>query len=93
MRSTPERNGTVNWIGADQVQDQGTVTSFYNRVTVPDAEVGRLHGLKLIPGMPVEVFLQTGSRTMLSYLLKPPQDGVMRAFGRAKRCIICSPRG
>jgi HlyD family secretion protein len=50
------------------------------RIAVPDAEVARLHGLKIIPGMPVEAFIQTESRTMLSYLLKPLMDQVTRTF-------------
>jgi HlyD family secretion protein len=36
--------------------------------------------VKLIPGMPVEAFVQTGDRTMLSYLMKPLSDQLMRSF-------------
>ena len=43
-------------------------------------EVARLGDVKLIPGMPVEAFVQTGDRTMMSYLVKPLQDQLMRAF-------------
>jgi hypothetical protein len=43
-------------------------------------EVARLGDVKLIPGMPVEAFVQTGDRTMLSYLIKPLNDQLMRAF-------------
>jgi HlyD family secretion protein len=39
-----------------------------------------LAGLQLVPGMPAEVFMQTGSRTMMSYLLKPITDQMRRAF-------------
>jgi membrane fusion protein, type I secretion system len=39
-----------------------------------------MRNLKLVPGMPVEAFVQTGSRTMGSYLLKPLMDQVARAF-------------
>ena len=47
----------------------------------PLEEVARLGGnVKLIPGMPVEAFVQTGDRTMLSYLMKPLSDQLMRAF-------------
>ena len=45
----------------------------------PD-EVTRLGALKLVPGMPAEVFLETGSRTMLSYLFKPISDQFSRVF-------------
>jgi HlyD family secretion protein len=37
-------------------------------------------GLKLVPGMPVEAFIRTGERTMLSYLIKPLSDQARRAF-------------
>ena len=36
--------------------------------------------VKLTPGMPVEAFIETGERTMLSYLVKPLRDQLMRAF-------------
>jgi HlyD family secretion protein len=42
--------------------------------------MARLRGLKVIPGMPVEVFVETDSRTVLSYLIKPLADQVMRTF-------------
>jgi HlyD family secretion protein len=47
---------------------------------MPPEEVARLGEVKLIPGMPVEAFVQTGERTMLSYLIKPLSDQLMRAF-------------
>jgi HlyD family secretion protein len=43
-------------------------------------KIARLRDLKIIPGMPVEVFVQTGSRTMLSYMLKPLTDQLTRTF-------------
>jgi HlyD family secretion protein len=46
----------------------------------PREEVARLKGLKLVPGMPVEAFLQTLDRTVLSYLVKPLEDQMMKAF-------------
>ena len=44
------------------------------------SEIGRLGKVKLTPGMPVEAFIQTGERTLLSYLVKPLHDQLMRAF-------------
>jgi len=43
-------------------------------------ELSRLGDIKLTPGMPVEAFIQTGERTMLSYLVKPLHDQLMRSF-------------
>jgi HlyD family secretion protein len=65
----------------DVITDQRTGQSCYTiRVSMPPEEVARLGEVKLTPGMPVEAFVQTGDRTMLSYLIKPLHDQLMRAF-------------
>ena len=80
-RTTPELKGKVSWIAPDQTEDKRTGASYYTiRIAVSDAEIARLRDLKIIPGMPVEVFVQTGSRTMLSYMLKPLTDQLTRTF-------------
>ncbi len=53
---------------------------FTVRVVLPEEERRRLGGQQLVPGMPAEVFMQTGSRTMMSYLFKPITDQMRRAF-------------
>jgi HlyD family secretion protein len=81
QRTTPELNGVVTRVSPDVTTDQRTGQSYYTiRVSMPPAEVARLGEAKLIPGMPVEAFVQTGDRTMLSYLIKPLHDQLMRAF-------------
>jgi HlyD family secretion protein len=81
LRTTPEIKGTVTRISADTTTDQRTGQSYYViRVGMPSDEVQRLGKVKLIPGMPVETFVQTGDRTVLSYLVKPLHDQLMRAF-------------
>jgi HlyD family secretion protein len=81
QRTTPELKGSVSRIAADLTQDQKTGLSFYTvRVVLAEGEIARLHGLKLMPGMPVEAFIQTGERTALSYLVKPLSDQIARAF-------------
>ena len=81
QRTTPEINGTVKWVSADITEDEKTGLSYYTlHVTVSDAELERLKGLKVVPGMPVEAFVQTGMRTALSYFFKPLTDQVMRTF-------------
>jgi HlyD family secretion protein len=82
QRTTPELNGNVTRVSADVTTDQRTGQSYYTiRVSLPPSEVARLgDNNKLIPGMPVEAFVQTGDRTMLSYLLKPLNDQLMRSF-------------
>jgi len=44
------------------------------------SELDGLKGLKLLLGMPVESFIQTGDRTAISYLTKPLQDQVAKAW-------------
>jgi len=81
QRTTPEINGTVTRISADISTDQRTGLSYYTvRVGLPPQEVTRLGEVKLVPGMPVEAFVQTGERTVLSYLIKPFYDQLTRAF-------------
>jgi membrane fusion protein, type I secretion system len=81
QRTTPELIGIVSTVSADTTTDQRTGQSYYTmRVALPPEEVAKLGDVKLIPGMPVEAFVQTGDRTMMSYLVKPLQDQLMRAF-------------
>jgi HlyD family secretion protein len=80
-RTTPEINGTVVRVAADTSNDQRTGQSYYVvRIGMTADEVSRLGNVKLTPGMPVEAFIQTGERTMISYLVKPLHDQFMRAF-------------
>jgi HlyD family secretion protein len=80
-RSTPEIEGVVTRISADTSTDQRTGQSYYTvRISLPPEQVQHLGEVKLLPGMPVEAFVQTGERTMLSYLMKPLHDQVARAF-------------
>jgi HlyD family secretion protein len=81
QRTTPQLGGVVSYVSADITQDQHDNTSYYTvRITLPAEEHHRLAGLQLVSGMPAEIFVQTGSRTMMSYLLKPITDQLRRAF-------------
>jgi HlyD family secretion protein len=81
MRTTPEISGTVSRISADISSDQRTGQSYYIiRISLPPREVARLGDVKLLPGMPVEAFVQTGDRSVISYLMKPLRDQLARAF-------------
>jgi len=80
-RTTPEINGEVTLVSADVSQDQRTGITYYTvRISVPPAELARLGEQKLIPGMPVEVFIQTTIRTVVSYFVRPFQDQLAKAF-------------
>ncbi len=80
-RTTPEIDGEVTRVSADTSTDQRTGMSYYTiRIGLPPEELKKLGELKLLPGMPVEAFVQTGERTVISYLMKPLYDQFMRAF-------------
>ena len=81
QRTTPEVIGVVTRIAADLVSDPRTGLSYYPvRITLAEGERERLGSMRLLPGMPIECFVQTGDRVVLSYLTKPLLDQVMRAF-------------
>jgi HlyD family secretion protein len=81
-RVTPEVTGDVSYVSADTSKEaQGPQQPFYTvRVTLPEEERRKLDGEQLVSGMPAEVFMQTGSRTMLTYLFKPIMEQLGRAF-------------
>ncbi len=81
QRTTPELFSEVSLISADLTTDQRTGAGYYTaRLAVPPDELSKLKTLKLLPGMPVEAFIQTGMRTVLSYLGKPMTEQFNRAF-------------
>jgi HlyD family secretion protein len=81
LRSTPELNGTVSYVSADLLTDPRTgLNYFVARIALSEQELARLGDIKIVPGAPVEAFIQTGARTVLSYLVKPIQDQAMRAL-------------
>ena len=81
QKTTPEIEGEVSLVSADLVQEQRTGMSYYTaRVLLNPEEVARLGSAKLLPGMPVDVFIKPPGRTALSYLIKPLRDQAERAF-------------
>jgi len=74
-RSTPQLWGTVTLVSADAITDQKTGRTYYRaEVQMKEGEVAKLEDKKLVAGMPVEVFIQTGERTPFNYLVKPITD-------------------
>lgn len=81
QRVTPELNGVVDRVAPDLSQDKKAETSYHTvRVSVRDAEFGRLDAVKIVAGMPVEAFVRTEARSMMSYFVKPLTEQVGRAF-------------
>jgi HlyD family secretion protein len=81
QRTTPQLVGLVSYVSADLTRDKQSTATYYTvKVTLTASERRRLGDQQLVAGMPAEVFLQTTSRTMLSYLFKPITDQLARMF-------------
>lgn len=75
QNSTPRIPGVLTFISADRLQDEHTGQPYYRvRANVTPRGMKLLQHLNVKPGMPVEVFVNAGERSMLSYLLKPIFD-------------------
>ena len=79
QHTTPEIEGRVSRVAADTADDDRTEQPYY-LVRIKIADTARLGGMELVPGMPVDTFIKTGSRSMASYLFKPIADQVKTAF-------------
>lgn len=78
---TPELNGNIVSVSADLTIDQMTGVPYYlARISIPRAELAKLKQKRLVPGMPAEIYVRTQNRTVLSYLFKPIEDQMERAF-------------
>ena len=81
QRVTPEIIGRVAHVSPAASTDAATGEShFMAEIEVLDGELEKLPSQRLLPGMPVEVYVQTEERTALSYLAKPVTDQFNRAF-------------
>ena len=80
-RSTPDIFAKVSIISPASVTDTANGQVFYRLdLDVPPEEMVKLGSLELVPGMPVEAFLQTTDRSVLSYLVQPLSEQIGRAF-------------
>jgi HlyD family secretion protein len=80
-RTTPEIFGKVTRVSADTTLDQRTGQSYYTiRIALERDQMERLGNVRLVPGMPVDAFVQTGERTVIAYLMKPLSDQIVKAF-------------
>jgi epimerase transport system membrane fusion protein len=68
-------------VSADALADPNTGASYYlAKLNIPDDELPKLSGYDLVPGMPVNVLIQTGERTLWQYLTKPLAQGMSKAL-------------
>lgn len=80
-RTTPEVYGRVTGISGDVFTNEATGQPFYRvEMALNDGEAARLGDVALVPGMPVEAFIQTKEHTPIAYLFKPLADYFNRAF-------------
>ena len=78
---TPEANAQIVALSADSLMDERTGQEYYlARLQLLPDQPDALADLDPIPGMPAIIFVQTGSRTPISYLLKPFNDRLDRVF-------------
>ncbi|SDG19761.1 HlyD family secretion protein/membrane fusion protein, epimerase transport system [Limimonas halophila] len=81
MRTTPVLFGKVKTVSADRIVREENNKSFYKaRVKIGSEELEKLGGKKLQAGMPAQVFIKTGERTMLEYLINPLTEAMSTAF-------------
>jgi len=80
QRTTPEIDGIVTLVSADLIQDPKSNERYYSaRIAIPEPRLRELQ-LTIIPGMPVEAFIRTDDRTVVSYLMRPLSDQINKAF-------------
>jgi HlyD family secretion protein len=79
--TTPELHGRVLMVSPASTRDPSTGQEYYIAyVELMEDAASKLSGMRLVPGMPVEVFVSTQERTAVSYLIKPFTDQMNRAF-------------
>lgn len=71
-RTTPSFQGKVEFVSADRLVDRDNQHAYYLARIRLDAK--DISGIKLYPGMPAEVFIETGERTVLQYIVGPLTD-------------------
>ena len=81
VRTTPTIYGTVVSVSGDALTDSANQTKFFlSQIEISQSELVKLGDVKLSAGMPAEVLIQAGERTLLNYLVKPMSDALMRGL-------------
>lgn len=80
-RVVPLLRGTVREVSADATFEEETRSLYYKvKIEIDKSELKQLHGVRLVSGMPAEVFIDTGSRSLFQYFIQPLSDSFRRAF-------------
>lgn len=81
QRTTPTVDGEVVYVSADAMEGKQPGEVYYvARIQLLEDSLAKIKDLDISPGMPVEVFVQTGERTFFEYLMRPITDSLARAF-------------
>lgn len=81
QRVTPTVKGNVTYVSADRLQEDPNKEAFYvTRVQINEEQARELGPSQTLPGMPAEVYIKTGERTLVAYLLRPFQDSLSRGM-------------
>jgi len=81
QRRVPRLKGTVMHVSADRLVDRRTDQPYYAaKIRVEDSRIAEIDGLRMIPGMPAQVFIKTGRGTVALYAFRPLLDSFNNAF-------------
>lgn len=78
--TTPELAGRLSMVSPASALNSGGQEHYIAQVKLLDNADIEFHGMRLVPGMPAEVYISTQERTALSYLVKPISDQMNKAF-------------
>jgi multidrug efflux pump subunit AcrA (membrane-fusion protein) len=80
-RTTPELDASVSYVSADAVMDPRSEQSYFTvRLQVAPQSMQSLGDKRVLPGMQADVFIRTGERTFLGYLMQPLMDSFDKAW-------------
>lgn len=79
--TTPVIEGRLSQVSADRLINEQTGMAYYlGRIELTDQGRADLGNLALVPGMPAEVLINTGARTLFSYLTQPASNALARSL-------------
>ena len=77
----PEATGTIVNVSADSLEDERTGQPYFSTtIRLNETQTASIEDLEFVPGMPADVFINTGERTALAYMVQPLKDRLVRTF-------------
>ena len=81
QRRMPQITGTVDTVSADRLIDQRTGQPYFNVMIIVDRDAFKAYtAMRLMPGLPADVAIATGTRTLMEYFLAPILDVIERGM-------------